>query len=49
MDIVIVKGDLDDRYENNSTSLTFNIQDTVINAIIEGSDQRILTTCFLRG
>ena len=38
MDIVILKGDLNDSYGNNATYIAFGIQDTVINSIIEGSD-----------
>ena len=35
MDMVIVKGALNDRFGNNSTCIAFIIQDTVINSIIE--------------
>ena len=37
MDMVIVKGDFNDRYGNNAIVLAFRIQDTVINIIIEVS------------
>ena len=49
MDMVIVKGALNDRYGNNSTCIAFNIQDTVINDIIELIDWIILATFLLSG
>ena len=44
MDMVIVKGDFNDRYGSNATWIAFSIQDTVINAIIEVIDWRIIAT-----
>ena len=38
MDMVIVKGDFNDRYANNATWIDFSIQDTVMHTIIEVSD-----------
>ena len=49
MDIVIFKSDLHDRYDNNDTWDPFRTQDTVINAIIEGSDWIIRATFLIRG
>ena len=49
MDMVIVKGAFNARYENNATCIAFSIQDTVITAIIEVSGWSILVTCFLSG
>ena len=49
MDIFIVKGDFNDRYENNYTWIYFNIQGTVINAIIEESYWSILANFYLSG
>ena len=38
MDLVVVKGDFNDRYGNNAKIIYFRIEDTVINSIIEGID-----------
>ena len=38
MDMVIFKGDINDRYGNNAACIVFSIQDTVFNAIIEVID-----------
>ena len=37
MDMVIFKGDLNATYGNNATCISFSIQDTFINAIMEVS------------
>ena len=47
MDIVIVKGALNDRYEKNATWIVFSIQGTVIN--VEERYWNICETCLLRG
>ena len=49
MDLVIVNGNFNDRYDNNATCIKFIIQDTVINDIIEGIYRRVCATCLLSG
>ena len=46
-DTVIAESALNDKYGNNETSISFIIKDTVINAIIEGSDWSVITTWLL--
>ena len=48
MDMVIVKGDFNVMYGNNSTCIAFIIQDNFINAIIELSYWGIIEKHFLR-
>ena len=36
IDLVILKGAFNERYEKNATCIDFIIQDTVMNATIEG-------------
>ena len=43
MDLVIINGAFNDRYDNNSTCIYFGIQYNVINVLIEVSD------CWKRG
>ena len=47
MDLVIVKGDFNDRYDNNATWVGLIIQDTIINDVIEGRDWSLCETCLL--
>ena len=49
MDMVILKGDFNSRYVNNTTCFPFSIQYTVINAIIEVIDWSILENFVLNG
>ena len=49
MDVVIIKGDFNARYGNTTTCISFSIQDTVINAIIEVSAWSIIVTFLLSG
>ena len=46
---VIIKGDLNDSYDNNTTCMDFSMHDTVINAIIEVSNWSIIENGFPSG
>ena len=47
--MVIVNGDISDKYGNNVACISFSIQDIFIDSIIELSDWSIIATCFLIG